>query len=138
MVAAGTSPARNAGSLELIVSEPVRARPSAVPPAAGPSSAITIRSAFGRPEGRVRTLAFVINSCPVTSAPSAGADGVRMSTFPRRNTHAHLGNSPPGVFGAVGTGESLAATGRIREQFLGGRAGPAGRYVSAYVLSHRV
>ena len=79
----------------------------------------------------------------LTALSSSGAAAdfalcVIATGVPRRNTHAHLGNSPPGVFGAVGTGESLAATGRIRERFLGGRAGPARRYISAYVLSHRV
>ena len=83
-------------------------------------------------------IAFVINSCLGACAPSADADGVQTSTF-RAETRMRISVTRlPGVFGAVGTGESLAATGRIREQSLGRRAGPARRYMFAYRLPHRV
>jgi len=56
----------------------------------------------------------------------------------RRNADAHLSKGCLEVFAAIICREDLAATGRIREPFPGGRAGPARRYVLAYVLSHRV
>jgi hypothetical protein len=65
------------------------------------------------------------------------AVGVRMSPF-RAETRTRISVACPRVFGAVGTGEDFAATGRIRELFLGGRAGPARRYAIAYILLHRV
>ena len=83
-------------------------------------------------------LVLVINSCPVTRMPPAGTDGVRISPV-RAGTRTRIsGKRLPGVFGAVGSREDLAATGRIRELSLDGRAGPARRYVFAYILSHRV
>jgi hypothetical protein len=83
-------------------------------------------------------IAFVINSCLAACTPSAGADGVQTSTF-RAETRTRISVTRPlGVFGAVGTGESLAATGRIREQSPGRRAGPARRYTFAYMVPHRV
>ena len=92
---------------------------------------------IGGPGAR-EPIAFVINSCPVTSAPPAAADGVRMSPF-RAETRTRISvTRRPGVFGSVGTGEDLAATGRIRELFLGGLTGPARPCATAYTPSRRV
>jgi len=71
-------------------------------------------------------------------APLAGTGGVRVNAFrtemrTRIPVTRHLR-----VFGAAGTGENLASTGRIRELCLGRRAGPARPCMTAYILSHRV
>jgi hypothetical protein len=77
----------------------------------------------------------VINSCPVARVPPVGSDGVWIGAGTRTRISVR---GCLEVFAAIVSREDLAATGRIRELFPGGRAGPAGRYVFANVLSHRV
>jgi hypothetical protein len=79
-------------------------------------------SARDMDQGRLRAHRF---RDQFVSAYERAAGGVRMSPF-RAETRTRISVARrPRVFGAVGTGEDFAATGRIRELFLGGRTGPA-------------